>query len=154
MLKDYKDEYILNIIENQHYTTRTILSSLLAVQDEIGYLPKNSLNVIAEFMKVSTNDVWGVASFYLNFRFDPPGKYNLEICWGPSCHIGGASDLQQTALKKLDLENQGDTQDGKFSLKFNTCLGACPQAPLISVNHKLYGKMNTKKLSKIMDELN
>ena len=154
MLKDYKDEYILNIIENQHYTTRTILSSLLAVQDEIGYLPKNSLNVIAEFMKVSTNDVWGVASFYLNFRFDPPGKYNLEICWGPSCHIGGASDLQQTALKKLDLENQGDTQDGKFSLKFNTCLGACPQAPLISVNHKLYGKMITKKLSKIMDELN
>ena len=106
MSEDYKDEYILNTIENQHYTTHTILSCLLTVQDEIGYLPKNSINVVAEFMNVSINDVWGVASFYLNFRFDPPGKFNLEICWGPSCHIGGASELQQTALKKLKLDNQ------------------------------------------------
>ena len=61
MSEDYKDEYILDIIENQHYTTHTILSSLLTVQDDIGYLPKNSINVVAEFMDVSINDVWGVA---------------------------------------------------------------------------------------------
>ena len=154
MLEKYTDDYILNIIENQHYKTRTMLSSLLTVQDDIGFLPKNSINVVADFMNVSTNDVWGVASFYLNFRFDPPGKYNVEICWGPTCHIGGASELQHTALEKLNLVNQGDTEDGKVSLKFNTCLGACPQAPLISVNHKLHGKMDVKKFTKILDELN
>ena len=152
-MKNINNEQISNILKNQDHTTVTILSSLLSVQDEIGYLPKNAISAIADFMNVTTNDVWGVASYYLNFRFDPPGKFNLEICWGPSCHIGGASELQQTALKKLKLENQGDTDDGKFTLKFNTCLGACPQAPLISIDHKLYGKMNSKKFSKIMDEL-
>ena len=152
-LKNINNEQILNILRNQDHTTVTILSSLLSVQDEIGYLPKNSINVIADFMNVTTNDVWGVASYYLNFRFEPPGQHTIEICWGPSCHIRGASKLQSSVLKKLKLKNQGDTSDGKFTLKFNTCLGACPQAPLISIDHKLSGKMNSSKLLKMLDQL-
>ena len=136
-MKNINNEQILNILKNQDHTTVTILSSLLSVQDEIGYLPKNAINVIADFMNVTTNDVWGVASYYLNFRFDPPGEHTIEICWGPSCHVRGASELQSSVLKKLKLKNQGDTSDGKFTLKFNTCLGACPQAPMISIDHKL-----------------
>jgi len=153
-LKNINNEQILNILRNQDHTTVTILSSLLSVQDEIGYLPKNSINVIADFMNVTTNDVWGVASYYLNFRFEPPGQHTIEICWGPSCHIRGASKLQSSVLKKLKLKNQGDTSDGKFTLKFNTCLGACPQAPLISIDHKLSGKMNSSRLLKMLDQLN
>ena len=136
------------------HTTVTILSSLLSVQDEVGYLPKNAINVIANFMNVTTNDVWGVASYYLNFRFDPPGEHTIEICWGPSCHVRGASELQSSVLKKLKLKNQGDTSDGKFTLKFNTCLGACPQAPMISIDHIFSVKMNSSKLLKMLDKLN
>ena len=154
VLKNINNEQILNILKNQDYTTVTILSSLLSVQDEVGYLPKNAINVIADFMNVTTNDVWGVASYYLNFRFDPPGEHTIEICWGPSCHVRGASELQSVVLKKLKLKNQGDTSDGKFTLKFNTCLGACPQAPMISIDHKLSGKMNSSKLLKMLDKLN
>ena len=154
VLKNINNEQILNILKNQDYTTVTILSSLLSVQDEIGYLPKNAINVIADFMNVTTNDVWGVASYYLNFRFYPPGEHTIEICWGPSCHVRGASELQSVVLKKLKLKNQGDTSDGKFTLKFNTCLGACPQAPMISIDHKLSGKMNSSKLLKMLDKLN
>ena len=153
-MKNINNEQILNILKNQDYTTVTILSSLLSVQDEVGYLPKNAINVIADFMNVTTNDVWGVASYYLNFRFDPPGEHTIEICWGPSCHVRGASELQSVVLKKLKLKNQGDTSDGKFTLKFNTCLGACPQAPMISIDHKLSGKMNSSKLLKMLDQLN
>ena len=154
VLKNINNEQILNILKNQDHTTVTILSSLLSVQDEIGYLPKNAINVIADFMNVTTNDVWGVASYYLNFRFAPPGEHTIEICWGPSCHVRGASELQSVVLKKLKLKNQGDTSDGKFTLKFNTCLGACPQAPMISIDHKLSGKMNSSKLLKMLDKLN
>ncbi len=154
VLKNINNEQILNILKNQDHTTVTILSSLLSVQDEVGYLPKNAINVIADFMNVTTNDVWGVASYYLNFRFDPPGEHTIEICWGPSCHVRGASELQSSVLKKLKLKNQGDTSDGKFTLKFNTCLGACPQAPMISIDHKLSGKMNSSKLLKMLDKLN
>ncbi|SVC44939.1 uncharacterized protein METZ01_LOCUS297793, partial [marine metagenome] len=74
-LKNINNEHILNILENQDHTTVTILSSLLSVQDGIGFLPKNAIKVVADFMNVTTNDVWGVASYYLNFRFDPPGKH-------------------------------------------------------------------------------
>ena len=154
VLKNINNEQILNILKNQDHTTVTILSSLLSVQDEIGYLPKNAINVIADFMNVTTNDVWGVASYYLNFRFDPPGEHTIEICWGPSCHVRGASELQSSVLKKLKLKNQGDTSDGKFTLKFNTFLGACAQAPMISIDHKLSGKMNSSKLLKMLDKLN
>ena len=153
-MKNINNEQILNILKNQDHTTVTILSSLLSVQDEIGYLPKNAISAIADFMNVTTNDVWGVASYYLNFRFDPPGQHTIEICWGPSCHIRGASELQSSVLEKLKLKNQGDTSDGKFTLKFNTCLGACPQAPMISIDHKLIGKMNSSKLLKMLDKLN
>ena len=62
--------------------------------------------------------------------------------------------MQSSVLKKLKLKNQGDTSDGKFTLKFNTCLGACPQAPMISIDHKLSGKMNSSKLLKMLDKLN
>ena len=100
-MKNINNEQILNILKNQDHTTVTILSSLLSVQDEVGYLPKNAISAIADFMNVTTNDVWGVASYYLNFRFDPPGQHTIEICWGPSCHIRGASKLQSSVLDKV-----------------------------------------------------
>ena len=78
-MKNINNEYILDILENQDHTTVTILSSLLSVQDGIGFLPKNAIKVVADFVNVTTNDVWGVASYYLNFRFDPPGKNTIEI---------------------------------------------------------------------------
>ena len=92
------------------------------------------------------NEVWGVATFYTNFRFTPPAEHLVEVCWGPTCHILGATSIMERCMEDLGLSGEGDTEDGRISLKYNTCLGACSQAPVISVNHRLHGGVTTDKV--------
>lgn len=137
-------------IEEQKAETVTPLSCLLAVEDELGYIPPEAAEEVARVAGVTINDVWGVASFYANFRFEPPGRSAIEVCWGPTCFIKGAMQLAERALDKLGLDGEGTTADGAASFRFNTCLGACANAPVISVNHKLAGRM---KLEDVDDAL-
>ena len=132
---------LLNAINNQRRPTVTVLSSLLAVQDELGYIPDEALEEVAVLNDTTINEVWGVASFYTNFRFTPPGKHNVEICWGPTCHLKGASHILKRVMDELGLEDEGETDDDAISFKFNTCLGACSVAPVMSVNHRLVGRI-------------
>ena len=141
-------------LTHQPYKTITVLSSLLAVHDALGYLPDEAIEEVAEFTGSSNNDVWGVASFYTNFRFTPPGSHTVEVCWGPPCHIRGAMHLLQGILESLGLSNEGETPDGRISLRLNTCLGACSQAPVISVDHRLMGHAGLEPALQILDHLN
>ncbi len=127
-------------IASQRRSTPNTISSLLAVQDELGYIPTIALEEVALAMDTSINDVWGVASFYTNFRFHPPGKNIVEVCWGPTCHLEGSSYILKALLDDLGLSGEGDTEDKQITLKYNTCLGACAQAPVISVDHQLIGR--------------
>jgi NADH:ubiquinone oxidoreductase subunit E len=133
-------------IHNQSQPTVTVLSSLLAVEDAIGYIPKEAVAAVAGLTGTTINDVWAVASFYPNFRFLPPCDHQLELCWGPSCHLLGAMQLIAAALDQLGVEDEGDTAGGKLSLRYNTCLGACAQAPVISADHNLMGRQSPKKV--------
>jgi len=126
-------------VANQKAKTITVLSSLLAVEDDLGYIPPEAIEEVASFTKSTTNDVWGVASFYTNFRFSPPGEHTVEVCWGPTCHLLGAMDLVEAVLESLRLSEEGDTADGKVSFKYNTCLGACSQGPVVSIDHHIMG---------------
>lgn len=133
---------IVKAIHNQSQPTVTILSSLLAVEDEIGYIPKAAVAEVAALSGSTINDVWAVASFYPNFRFLPPCQHRVELCWGPSCHLMGAMPLIQRVLDGVGLDGEGDTVDGRLSVRYNTCLGACAQAPVISVDHHLMGRLS------------
>ena len=130
--------------------TVTVLSCLLVVQDEFHYIPEEAIDEIANFMDKTVNDVWGVASFYTNFRFTPPGLYSLDICWGPSCHISGAQEILRGIHEKLGVNSEAETDDGKISLGYSTCLGACAQAPVFAINHELKGYAS---VDKIMDTI-
>ena len=140
-LSDENKARLIEAINNQRRPTVTVLSSLLAAQDELGYLPDEAINEVASMMDTTINEVWGVASFYTNFRFTPPGEHAVEVCWGPTCHLQGAAWVLQRVLGELGLEGEGETESGKISFKFNTCLGACSQAPVISVDHHLTGRL-------------
>jgi NADH-quinone oxidoreductase subunit E len=140
-------ERIHKAIHNQPQPTVTILSSLLAVEDEIGYIPKEAVEEVASFTDTTANDVWAVASFYPNFRFQPPCEHQVEICWGPSCHLVGAMSLIKSVLDTVGLEGEGDTQDRMLSVRYNTCLGACAQAPVISIDHHLMGRLTPEDAS-------
>ena len=135
-------ERINKVLGSQEQGTVTQLSSLLAVQDELGYIPEEAVEEVASFTSSTINDVWGVASFYTNFRFSPPGIHRVELCWGPSCHVLGAMQVIQAVFDALGLQQEGDTPDGQVTVRFNTCLGACAQGPVISVDQELIGRLS------------
>ena len=120
----------------------TVLSSLLAVQDELHYVPNEAIEEIAIFCESTINDVWSVASFYTNFRFTPPGQATVDVCWGPTCHLMGAQNVLAAVQDELGVDAEETTEDGKITLRYSTCLGACAQAPVIALDHVLTGRTN------------
>ena len=108
---------------------------------------------VAESTGSTINDVWAVASFYTNFRFVPPGRHVVEVCWGPSCHLRGAHDLLNEVQMALGLSQEGDTPDGRVTLKYNTCLGACAQAPVMAVDHRTLGRVTQEQARSIESRL-
>ena len=132
---------IQGAVESQKRPTVTVLSSLLAIEDELGYIPEEAIELVASHNDATINEVWGVASFYPNFRFTPPADHSVEVCWGPSCHLVGATEVIRSVLGELGLEGEGDTTDGAVTFRFNTCLGACSQAPVMSIDHRLMGRI-------------
>ena len=117
----------------------TVLSSLLAVQDELHYIPDEAIEQTAIFCKLTINDVWSVASFYTNFRFTPPGKTTLDVCWGPTCHLMGAQKVLEAVQQELGVDSEETSSDGNITLRYSTCLGACAHAPVIARDHVLSG---------------
>ena len=144
---------IRNVLQGQKQDTVTVLSSLLNVQDELHYLPDEAIEETAAFVKSTINEVWSVASFYTNFRFTPPGDHKLEVCWGPSCHVMGAQKILKSVQEELGISREGETEDGKVTLEYNTCLGACAQAPVIAVDHIHMGRITPQTATSIAREL-
>jgi len=146
-------EQIRQILNAQGQPTITVLSSLIAVHDSIHYLPDEAINEVATFCGSTINEVWSVASFYTNFRFTPPGEKTLDVCWGPACHVVGAQQILDSVHEALEINEEGESLDGKVTLKYNTCLGACAQGPVIAIDHHLIGKQTPESAAKIAREL-
>ena len=146
-------EQIRRALDSQTRPTVTVLSCLLAAQDELGYLPDEAIDEVANYTDASINDVWGVASFYTNFRFTPASEHRVEVCWGPTCHLVGAPHILKQVQDALGLDGEGDTGDGKVTLRFNTCLGACSQAPVMSIDHRLMGRLTTNRARELVGRL-
>ena len=148
------DKDIKDAIENQPKISKTtVLSSLLAVSNEFHYIPKNAIEIVAKYTGKTINDVWGVASFYTNFRFTPPGDVTLDICWGPTCHILGSQKILRDVHGLLGIDQEGETKDGKITLRYSTCLGACSQGPVFAIDHKLFGKASLSKIKERISDI-
>ena len=132
-------------IHGQSQPTVTVLSSLLAIEDELGYIPEEAVEEVAAFTGSTVNDVWAVVSFYPNFRLEPPCAHRVELCWGTTCHTVGAMAMIDSVLDAAGLDAEGDTSDGQLTVRLNTCLGACAQAPVISIDHQLIGRLTPEK---------
>lgn len=140
------------ILETQRGRTITALSSLIAIQNALGYLPPESMEEVASFTGVSVNDVWGVATFYTHFRLEPPLKHAVEVCWGPSCHLRGGDKVMENFKKMLDV--QGDkSASGDVSFKGSSCLAACQQAPVIMANEELVGNVKPEQVQDMVNNL-
>jgi NADH-quinone oxidoreductase subunit E len=125
---------------------------LQAVQDEYGYLPRESFGVIEEILSIPSSKAFGVATFYAQFRLDPVGKHIIKVCDGTACHVKGSETLL-TALKDyLDLDGVDTTEDRSFTLEQVACLGCCSLAPVMMIDDTTYGSLTIEKMRSIIDE--
>jgi NADH-quinone oxidoreductase subunit E len=125
---------------------------LQKAQEANGYLSEEAIAEIGRHLKLPASKVYGVATFYNQFRFTPKGKYHIMLCRGTACHVKGSLKLLDTVTKTLKLQSGQTTQDGLFSLEVVACMGACGLAPAVSINGEMYAKVTPKKVGKIIDE--
>jgi NADH:ubiquinone oxidoreductase subunit E len=130
-----------------------LIAVLQGVQGECGYLPRAALEEVAERMGLPLSRVYGVATFFHQFRLRPKGKHTITICSGTACHVQGSSDLANTLKETLKLRPGEDTSDdGEFTLVQVRCLGACGLAPIMKVDEEFYGNMNPAGLTKVLSK--
>ena len=130
----------------------TVLSALIDIQEQLHYLPPESIPAVAELTGVSVNDVYTVATFYTHFRFSPPGEHVIEACWGPSCHLRGASEVMAAAEKAVGATFDSDTPDGKFTLRKLSCAGACGHGPVVVLDHKMRGNAGPADVTAFVEQ--
>lgn len=140
-------------ILNQHQgATRDHLIPILQhVQEEQGFLSRQSIEAVAKHLNLSSAKVYGVASFYNQFRFNAPGKYNIQLCRGTACHVKGSLNLLQTLQSELKIVPTQTTKDGMFSLEVVACIGACGLAPVMCINGEFHAAVTQDQVSKIID---
>ena len=128
-----------------------LIPILQEVQEAEGFLSQAAMIAIGEHLKLPASKVFGVATFYNQFRFKPLGKYNIVICRGTACHVKGSAEVLETLKDELGIEAGDTTPDGNFSLEVVACIGACGLAPVINVNGEFHAELTPKKVRKILN---
>ena len=131
-----------------------VLAALRAVQHEVGHLPVNQMDAVAEYLGMAPIAVYEVASFYSMYELQPVGKHTISVCTNLSCMLCGSDEILQHLRDKLSIDLGETTADGRFYLKEEEeCLAACCGAPMMQVNHIYHENLTIEKVDKILNEL-
>jgi NADH-quinone oxidoreductase subunit E len=128
-----------------------LVPALQRAQAAFGYLSPGTIGRIARWLRMSEGEVFGVATFYAQFRFAPPGRHRLRVCLGTACHVKGGEQMLDTAQRRLGVAAGETTPDGEYDLERVACLGCCAQAPVVTVDQSIYGQMSVLKLQGVLD---
>ena len=144
-------ERLLRILEPYRGQRGATVPVLQKVQEELGYLSEEAISEIANFLGLSKNEVYGVASFYALFRFERRGEHTIRVCQGTACHVQGARQILEAVEQQLKLPpGKITTEDYKFSLEKVACFGSCALAPVMVVDKTVYGRMTPAKARQIL----
>jgi len=147
-------EKILKLIEEQRYEKGALMPILQGAQEIYGYLPIEVQQIIADEMKMSLEEVYGVVTFYSQFTLEPKGKFKISVCLGTACYVKGSQLISDRLVTKLGIKPGEISADGKFSLEATRCIGACGLAPVMTVNDEVYGRLVADDIDKILDKYN
>lgn len=141
------------ILDKHANAKRDALIPLLQeVQEACGYVPREAVTLIGRRLNLPTSKIYGVATFYNQFRFQPKGKYHFMVCRGTACHVKGSFKLLETAMKLLKLKPGETGRDKQFSLEVVACMGACGLGPVLNLNGEFHAKVTPRKLASIIEE--
>lgn len=135
-----------------HYRSRSeeLIPILQETQEKFNYLPPETLKGIAKFLKVPESTVFGVATFYAQFRLVPTGKKIVRVCRGTACHVRGSARILDEVQRQLGIKPGETTADMEYTLETVACFGSCALAPVMVVDDKVNGRMTTSKVGQIL----
>ena len=129
-----------------------LIKALQAVQGLYGFVSDDAVRAVSAYFNIPAAEIEGVLSFYAQFKRVKPGRFKIAVCDGTACHIKGAPQIRQWVSSELGIEPGDTTADGLFSLEVVACLGCCSLAPVMSINGRVYGKLDRKGLLRILKE--
>jgi NADH:ubiquinone oxidoreductase subunit E len=141
----------ITAVLNRHERGRDALIPILQdVQKELGYISPESVASISRYLRISENEIFGVSSFYAQFRFTPPGRHSVKVCLGTACHVKGGATLLDSLETGLGVGCGDTTPDRRFDLDRVACLGCCALSPVVQIDDKIFSKITVNKLSELL----
>lgn len=131
-----------------------LMPVLQGIQDEYGFVPPPTVDLVAERLNVYPSQIYGVLTFYAQFHLKPRGRFIIRVCVGTACHVQGAERIVETFHDKLGISHAETSPDLRYTFEKVACLGACGMAPLAMVNDDTFGKMTVQKVDEIIAEYN
>ena len=137
-----------------HYSGRRdeLIPILQEAQEKFRYLPEDVMKQIAGFLRLSESTVFGVATFYAQFKFSPSGRRIVRVCRGTACHVRGGARILREVERKLGVKSGGTTNDLEYTLETVACIGACALAPTMTIDKETQGQMTTKKIAEVFSD--
>ena len=144
-------EKTVEILEPWRGRKGFLIPVLQSVQHVFGYVPKEAIEAISREMKMPTAEIYGVVTFYAQFHLKPRGRHIIRVCRGTACHVRGSLKLLDKVKEMLKVEENGTTEDLRYTLEPVACLGACGLAPVMMVDDETHGRLVPEKLQGILD---
>lgn len=144
-------EFMTEAVKRE-YAESYLIAVLHKAQELFGYLPREVMDEVAQTLQIPTAHIWGVATFYHYFNLEPIGKHVISVCMGTACYVKGAGLILDVLKKELGVEVGQTTEDRLFTLQEARCLGACGIAPVIMIDDKIYGELDTKKTIEVINQ--
>jgi len=135
----------------QNASRDSLIPILQDVQNEFGFLSRESVLEIGKHLRLPASKIYGVATFYNQFRFQPTGRFHIMICRGTACHVKGSAAVLAALEKELSIKAGETSEDGLFSIEVVACIGACGLAPVLSINGEIYAGMDEEKVKTVLD---
>lgn len=146
-----QDEMIQKLFRSYSQGEENALIPILQeTQGIYGYLPKPILYLTSEYLHIPIGKIYGVATFYNQFRLKPVGKYLIQVCAGTACHVRGGGLILQALESELGIKAGETTQNGLFTLSTVACLGACSMAPVVTIDGDFHGRLQPKEVVKLL----
>lgn len=143
----------INSIVSKYQSKREYLIPVLQeVQEHQGYISREAIQIIGKQLNLTASKIYGVATFYNQFKFIAPGKNHIQVCRGTACHVKGSANVLESIKRELKINPGETTRDGLFSLEVVACIGACGLAPVISINGEFHASITNSKLKKIFKQ--
>ena len=137
---------------NKRHQAGSLIPLLQSAQDSYGYIPEKVIHYISELVNIPAAEIYGVITFYAQFRLKPLGKNLVRICEGTACHVNGARTVLSVLQDELGISTGETTDDGQFSLESVACLGCCSLAPVMMINNETHGNLTSEKIRKILSD--